>query len=127
MPMLEPEYDITAEDRAAGEEILLAEIMKGLDALADDRKIMLKLSIPKSSGLYRKAIGRTPQSSARGGSVRAATRPDDACSELAKNPLMIASFSRGLLQDLRADPADEAAFDAALGGAIEKITSASCT
>ena len=50
--MLEPEYDITAADRAEGERILLAEIMKGLDALPADRKVMLKLSIPVEDNLY---------------------------------------------------------------------------
>ena len=43
MPILEPEYDITADDRAEGEEILKAEILKNLDKLADDRQVMLKL------------------------------------------------------------------------------------
>ena len=37
---------------------------------------------------------------------------------------MIASFSRGLLQDLRADQSDEE-FDAALGRAIDMIAEAS--
>ena len=50
---------------------------------------------------------------------------DDACTQLAKNAGMIASFSRGLLQDLRKGQSDEE-FDAALGGAIDKIASASC-
>ncbi|MEL6877444.1 MAG: class I fructose-bisphosphate aldolase, partial [Pseudomonadota bacterium] len=56
VPMLEPEYDITAADRAVGEKILLAEIMKGLDALPEGRKVMLKLSIPVAAGLYAPAI-----------------------------------------------------------------------
>jgi fructose-bisphosphate aldolase class I len=52
MPMLEPEYDITSEDRAEGEAILLAEILKGLDALPEGRRVMLKLSIPATPGHY---------------------------------------------------------------------------
>ena len=124
MPMLEPEYDITAEDRAEGEEILLAEIKKGLDALPGDRKVMLKLSIPKTAGLYSELIAHPKV--LRVVALSGGYSTDDACAELAKNPGMIASFSRGLLQDLRADQ-DDAAFDAALGGAIAKITSASCT
>ena len=50
MPMLEPEYDINADDRAEGEDILLAEIQKGLEALPEGRKVMLKLSIPARPG-----------------------------------------------------------------------------
>jgi len=35
MPILEPEYDITAADRAEGEKVLLAAIEEGLDALPE--------------------------------------------------------------------------------------------
>src|SRR3546814_2593214 len=56
MPILEPEYDITAADRTEGEEILLAEIIKHLDALPDGRKVMLKLSIPATPNLYAPTI-----------------------------------------------------------------------
>jgi fructose-bisphosphate aldolase class I len=49
---------------------------------------------------------------------------DDACARLAQNPGMIASFSRGLLQDLRKGQSD-AEFDAVLGKAIDQIASAS--
>lgn len=123
MPMLEPEYDITAADRAEGEGILLGEIKKGLDALGDDRKIMLKLSIPKTSGLYNGLVAHPKV--LRVVALSGGYSTDEACEELSKNPGMIASFSRGLLQDLRADQ-DDAAFDTALGGAISKITAASC-
>ena len=51
---------------------------------------------------------------------------DDACARLAKNPGMIASFSRGLLQDLRKGQSDDE-FDAVLGKAIDQIASASCS
>jgi fructose-bisphosphate aldolase class I len=49
---------------------------------------------------------------------------DEACAELAKNEGMIASFSRGLLQDLRVSQSDEE-FDAVLGSAIDQIYRAS--
>ena len=49
---------------------------------------------------------------------------DDACDRLAKNPGMIASFSRGLLQDLRKGQSDDE-FDAVLGKAIDQIAAAS--
>ena len=45
---------------------------------------------------------------------------EDACRELAKNPGMIASFSRALLSDLRAQQSDEE-FDRTLGTAIDEI------
>ena len=49
---------------------------------------------------------------------------DDACAHLSKNAGMIASFSRGLLQDLRKGQSD-AEFDGALSQAINQIAAAS--
>jgi fructose-bisphosphate aldolase class I len=48
----------------------------------------------------------------------------EACQELAKNPGMIASFSRALLSDLRQQMSDEE-FDRSLGSAIDEIAQAS--
>jgi fructose-bisphosphate aldolase class I len=48
----------------------------------------------------------------------------DACRELAKNPGMIASFSRALLEDLRQDTSEED-FDRSLSEAIDEIYEAS--
>jgi fructose-bisphosphate aldolase class I len=48
----------------------------------------------------------------------------DACRELAKNPGMIASFSRALLEDLRQGMSD-ADFDRSLAEAIDEIYEAS--
>ncbi|MBA4163964.1 MAG: fructose bisphosphate aldolase [Erythrobacter sp.] len=122
MPILEPEYDITALDRAEGEEILLAEIMKHLDALPQGRKVMLKLSIPVTPGLYAPLIAHP--NVLRVVALSGGYSTDEACQHLACNCGMIASFSRGLLQDLRKDQSDEE-FDAVLGAAIDWIQAAS--
>lgn len=123
MPMLEPEYDITSDDRAEGEDILLAEIQKGLDALPEGRQIMLKLSIPARPGHYTSLTAHPKV--LRVVALSGGYSTDDACAHLAKNPGMIASFSRGLLQDLRKGQSDEE-FDATLGKAIDQIQAASC-
>lgn len=122
VPMLEPEYDITADDRAEGEKVLLAEILKGLDALPEGRQVMLKLSIPVEAGTYGPAIAHP--NVLRVVALSGGFSTDEACAHLAKNPGMIASFSRGLLQDLRKDQSD-AEFDATLGSAIDQICTAS--
>lgn len=122
MPILEPEYDITAADRAEGEEILLAEIIKHLDALPDERKVMLKLSIPVTPNLYAPAIAHP--NVLRVVALSGGYSTDEACAKLAKNKGMIASFSRGLLQDLRKGQSDQE-FDAVLGAAIDRIQAAS--
>jgi fructose-bisphosphate aldolase class I len=49
---------------------------------------------------------------------------EEACAKLAQNQGMIASFSRGLLQDLRHHQSDEQ-FDTTLGSAIDQIHLAS--
>ncbi|MEM7664680.1 MAG: fructose bisphosphate aldolase [Pseudomonadota bacterium] len=122
MPMLEPEYDITASDRAEGEEILSTEIMKGLDALPEGRQVMLKLSIPVKPGHYTPLIEHP--NVLRVVALSGGFSTDQACSQLALNPGMIASFSRGLLQDLRKGQSDEE-FDGTLSKAIGQIAEAS--
>lgn len=122
MPILEPEYDITASDRAEGEEILLAEIMKHLDALPQGRRVMLKLSIPVTPDHYAPLIAHP--NVLRVVALSGGYTTDEACQHLACNCGMIASFSRGLLQDLRKDQSDEE-FDAVLGAAIDRIQAAS--
>jgi fructose-bisphosphate aldolase class I len=122
VPMLEPEYDITADDRAEGEKILLEAIEEGLGALPEGQQVMLKLSIPKEAGLYSD-LTKHPKV-LRVVALSGGYSTDEACRELAKNPGMIASFSRGLLQDLRATQSDEE-FDRTLSGAIDQIHAAS--
>jgi len=122
VPIIEPEYDIHAEDRAEGEEILLAEIIKQLDALPEGRQVMLKLSIPAKAGLYSGLVDHPKV--LRVVALSGGYSTDEACEHLSKNPGMIASFSRGLLQDLRKDQSDED-FNKALCDAIDKIAAAS--
>ena len=122
MPILEPEYDIKAPDRAEGEEILLSELLRHLDALPHGRKVMLKLSIPATPGLYAPLIAHPAV--LRVVALSGGYSTEDACAHLARNKGMIASFSRGLLQDLRKGQSD-AEFDAALARAIDAIHAAS--
>lgn len=122
VPMIEPEYDITSGDRAIGEEMLLAEIMQHLDTLPEGREVMLKLSIPVQAGLYNPAIAHPRV--LRVVALSGGFSTGEACERLAQNPGMIASFSRGLLQDLRKQQSD-AEFDAVLGTAIDQIAAAS--
>jgi fructose-bisphosphate aldolase, class I len=124
MPIIEPEYDITAEDRAEGEAMLLAEIIKHLDALPEGQQVMLKLSIPATAGLYAPLIAHPKV--LRVVALSGGFSTDDACARLSQNPGMIASFSRGLLQDLRKGQSD-AEFNSVLGKAIDQIAGASCS
>jgi len=122
MPILEPEYSIKAADRAEGEEILLREILAGLDALPDGQQVMLKLSLPVKPNFYRPLVEhpKVLKVVALSGGFSC----DEACAQLACNDGMIASFSRALLDGLRAQMS-AAEFDAALGEAIDAIHCAS--
>lgn len=122
VPIIEPEVNIKSPERAEADRILLEELLKALDALPGDDKVMLKLSLPVTPGLFDPLVNhpRVLRVVALSGGF---ARPE-ACVELARNPGIIASFSRALLEDLRHQMTD-AEFDAALGEAIDDIYNAS--
>lgn len=122
VPMLEPEYSIKSEGRAEGEKILKEEILKLLPTVPEGEQIMLKLSIPVEANLYAELIAHPKVLAVVALSGGYST--EEACEHLAKNKGMIASFSRGLLQDLRAQQSDDE-FDGTLSAAIDKIHAAS--
>ena len=122
VPIIEPEVNIKSDSRAECDDILLAELKKALDALPEGRRVMLKLSLPAKAGLFadlveHPAVVRVVALS--GGFSRS-----EACTELAKNSGIIASFSRALLNDLKHQMSDDE-FDSSLGGAIDEIHAAS--
>ena len=61
---------------------------------------MLKLSIPAEAGLFEPLVDHPKV--LRVVALSGGFSRDEACRQLAKNPGMIASFSRALLSDLRA-------------------------
>ncbi len=122
MPIIEPEVSIKSPDKAGAEAILLAELIRKLDALPGDRQVMLKLTIPEIPDFYsaltsHKRVARVVALS--GGYTRA-----DACKRLAANHGMVASFSRALTEGLKHSMSD-AAFNTALAISIDEIYRAS--
>ncbi|HMO69117.1 MAG TPA: class I fructose-bisphosphate aldolase, partial [Novosphingobium sp.] len=118
MPIIEPEVNIKSETREQCDDILLDELTRQLSAMPGDDKVMLKLSLPVKPGLFDPLVDhpRVLKVVALSGGY---SRPD-ACRELSKNRGIIASFSRALLEDLRAQMSDED-FNASLAGAIDEI------
>ena len=116
VPILEPEVDIHAADKADCEAMLLAEINKHLADLNDDEKIMFKVSIPSVDGLYSKIMADAHV--VRVVALSGGYSRNDACERLARNPGLIASFSRALTEGLtrRMNGPD---FNYMLGQAIE--------
>ena len=122
VPIIEPEVTISIPDKAAAEDILLAELRAHLDALPDGVQVMLKLTLPEQPNLYKPlvehpAVMRVVALS--GGYSR-----DEANDRLAQNTGMIASFSRALTEGLSAQQSD-AEFNDTIAAAIDGIYRAS--
>jgi fructose-bisphosphate aldolase class I len=122
VPILEPEVNIKSPERDAADRILLREILRNLDGIPDGQRVMLKLSIPAQAGLFQPLIDHPKV--LRVVALSGGFSREEACRELARNPGIIASFSRALLSDLRHDTSDEE-FDRSLGTAIDEIYEAS--
>ncbi len=122
IPIIEPEVSINSPERAAAEDILVAELTTALDALPEGRQVMLKLTLPTKPDLYAPLVDHPRV--ARVVALSGGFSREEACRELARNRGVIASFSRALLEDLRGGM-DDAEFDRVLGAAIDEISEAS--
>jgi fructose-bisphosphate aldolase class I len=122
VPIVEPEVSIKSADRAQSDDLLLSAIHEELDEIPDGQRVMLKLSIPAEAGKFQPLVDHPKV--LRVVALSGGFSRDEACRQLAMNPGMIASFSRALLSDLRAQQSDSE-FDATLGQAIDEIYSAS--
>ncbi len=122
VPILEPEVNIKSPERDGADRILLQEILRNLDGIPEGQRVMLKLSIPAEPGLFQPLVEHPKV--LRVVALSGGFSREEACGELAKNPGMIASFSRALLADLRHSMSDEE-FDRSLGTAIDEIYRAS--
>lgn len=122
MPILEPEVSIGAPDKKEAEAMLKAGFIKRLDALPADRRVMLKLTLPTVDGFYGDLV-KHPKV-VRLVALSGGYERDEANARLARNPGVIASFSRALSEGLSAQQSDEA-FNGALDQAIASIHKAS--
>jgi len=124
MPILEPEVTISISDKAEAENILMDELLSGLDALPEGQEVMLKLSLPTVANHYKPLIDHPKVMrvvALSGGYGR-----DEANALLEQNHGMIASFSRALAEGLSAQQSD-AEFDATIAASIDSIFRASST
>lgn len=124
MPIIEPEVNIKAADKKQAEALLKAALLKQLDALTGGQKVMLKLTIPSVNGFYAELV-KHPRV-VRVVALSGGYSRDESNALLAKNPGVIASFSRALTEGLTAQQSD-AQFNATLDQAIESIYRASIT
>ena len=122
IPILEPEVLIKSPNKAEAEAILRDELLKGLDALGGDGKVMIKLTIPDVPDTYKPVIDhpRVLRVVALSGGYEL----HDACRRLSRNHGIIASFSRALIDNLKLEMS-EAEFDRTLASTIDEIYRAS--
>ena len=124
VPIIEPEVNIKIEDKAEAEEILLENLIKHLDALQGEQKVMLKLTLPEKANLYSPAIDHTKVMrvvALSGGYTR-----EESNLRLRSNQGMTASFSRALTEGLSAQQSNEM-FNNTLSQTINDIYEASIT
>ncbi|MBC7281774.1 fructose bisphosphate aldolase [Hoeflea sp.] len=124
MPIIEPEVNIKISDKAEAEEMLLAAIGRNLDTMPEGQRVMLKLSLPTVTNLYKPLVGdpRVMRVVALSGGYSR----DEANRLLSANDGVIASFSRALTEGLSHGQTD-AEFDATLAATIDSIYEASRT
>ena len=122
VPILEPEVDINAPDKAEAEALLKAAILSNLEELGPDQRVMFKLTLPETDNFYAELVDHpkvVKVVALSGGYSR-----DEANNRLSRNKGVIASFSRALTEGLTAQQSDDA-FNAALDGSIASIYQAS--
>ena len=124
VPIIEPEVDINAEEKANIEDMLKAEIMGHLEQVPAEQQVMLKLTLPEQDNLYLDCVNhpRTLRVVALSGGYSR----DESNDRLAKQNGMVASFSRALTEGLSKQQSNEE-FNNQLDQSIQSIVDASNT
>jgi fructose-bisphosphate aldolase class I len=124
VPIVEPEVDIKTPNKAGAEELLKAALLRELDALKPDQRVMLKLTIPDKDDFFADLIKH--KNVLRVVALSGGYSRDEANKRLARQHGMTASFSRALAEGLTAQQSDSQ-FNDALDKSIESIYQASIT
>jgi fructose-bisphosphate aldolase, class I len=130
VPIMEPEVSIDSPHKEEAEGLLHDALQARIQELPRDAAVMLKLTIPAQPGRYTD-LAADPRVlrvlALSGGYSR-----DRACQLLAREPSMIASFSRALLEGLTEQQTDgqfHARLDASIGqifdASVDKVTAGS--
>ncbi len=122
VPIIEPEIDINSPEKAVAEQLLRDAIAAQLDALGEGQNVMLKLTLPEEDGFYS-ALVQHPRV-VRVVALSGGYSREEANARLARNPGVIASFSRALTEGLL-DSQSDAEFNAVLDESVGSIAAAS--
>src|SRR5947207_4840681 len=124
VPILEPEVDIHCPEKAKAEQLLKAAILKKLNELPAGQFVMLKLTLPEQDDFYSDFV-KHPRV-VRVVALSGGYSREEANNRLRKQPGVVASFSRALVEGLTAQQSD-AQFNAVLDKSIQSIFDASNT
>src|SRR6185503_1961362 len=97
VPIIEPEVNIKAGDKAECEKILKSEILKNLEALPKGQQVIFKLTLPEEANFYRDLVKH--EKTLKVVALSGGYSLDEACRRLSENDGVIASFSRALSND----------------------------
>ena len=122
VPIIEPEVNIGSPNKKECEVLLKTEILKQLELLDEDMKVIFKFTIPTEENFYQ--VFTDHKNVLKVVALSGGYEREDACLRLAKNKNMIASFSRALLEGLQESQTQEE-FDKTLASSIDMIYNAS--
>ncbi|MDX2367264.1 MAG: fructose bisphosphate aldolase, partial [Colwellia sp.] len=117
-PIIEPEIDINSPEKSAAEALLKSALLRELDALSNEQKVMLKLTLPNSDNFYTDLINH--QNIIKVVALSGGYTRIQANNKVSSNHGMVASFSRALTEGLSAKQSNNE-FTIALDSAIASI------
>jgi fructose-bisphosphate aldolase class I len=122
VPIIEPEVDIHIADKKEAEALLKKYLILEAKKLKPEEKVIFKLSLPSIDGFYSD-LEKLP-CCVRVVALSGGYTQDEANAILARNPGVIASFSRALSEGLTHQMSD-AEFNAKIAESIDAIYAAS--
>lgn len=121
-PIIEPEIDINSPEKSAAETLLKSALLRELDVLSSEQRVMLKLTLPDSDNFYSDCINH--KNVIKVLALSGGYNRDQANKKVYSNHGIVASFSRALTEGLSAKQSNNE-FTIALDNAIASIFSAS--
>lgn len=122
VPIIEPEVDIKAADKAECEVRLKEELFKGLEGVPEGKQVIFKINLPEVTDFY-KDLSEDPKT-LKVVAMSGGYSLEEACRRLSQNTGIIASFSRAMTHGLSYSQSD-AAFNATLQKTVDKVWAAS--
>ena len=122
VPIIEPEVDIHAPDKARAEELLKAALLEKLNKLPTGQLVFLKLTLPERDDFYADCVSHPKV--VRVLALSGGYSRDEGNARLRRNRGVVASFSRALVEGLSAQQSD-AEFNALLDETIRSVFEAS--